>query len=456
MNVQSYLNKLNSGEVTAQSFTRNYLIKMKNNNNLNAIIEINDNALKEAFNMQNKAILRGYPILVKDNINTCDNTATSAGSLSLANNIVKEDAPIIQSLRNFGATILGKSNMTEFANYMVDYTVFQGMPNGYSSRGGQCIHPLNTNKTNSSNINNKGIHGNFDPSGSSTGSAIAVATGLAHIAIGSETYGSIISPSQRLGIVGIKPTVGSISTEGVIPISATLDTLGPMATCVDDIAIVLGILHKKNYYTNLFNKPRIGVYKSYINSENYEIIQANVALLNKLESEGATVINLNEESDYINETCVFYIMRYEFKKSINNYLQKYANESVPKSLSDIIKFNNENKDKCLRYGQNNLIAANEISDDWQTQGNYVKAINERNYAIQKLESYFNENNLDIVFMASAHCGLAAVTGFPSITVPIYKNKFGLPIGCCLVAQRNKEDVLVKVAKLVENIVGCQQ
>ena len=431
--IEDYNNKLVAKTTTAQKTVDYYLEKIKDNDHLRAVIEINSNAQKDAALIDKMQVLpaplRGFPILIKDNINTADGTATSAGSLSLANNIVTKDAPFVQLLRQGGAVILGKANMTEFANYMVDYREVQVMPSGFSSRGGQCVHPVDSTA---------------DPSGSSTGSAVAVAAGLAPVAIGSETYGSIVSPAQRCGIVGIKPTAGSIDTSGVIPISSTLDIVGPMATSVKDAAIVLGILLQKHFEIVPQTTGRVGVYKNEGWRITQEWLDANQGILGKMKSNGMEVINLPH--DPINESFVFEIMRYEFKASLNQYLSEHASKNAAvRSLAEIIEFNRANSQRALKYGQGNLIAANNISDAWQEEPIYKKAIVDRNDAISRLDSFFIENNLDIVLMESAHVGLAAATGFPSITFPIGKTSKNLPIGCCLIAQRGKEDILINIA-----------
>ena len=198
---------------------------------LKSVIEVNSDALfiaerldRHWREMEKMPPLFGVPILLKDNISTQnDKMRTSAGSVALADNYAPFEAHIVHSLERAGAVILGKTNMTEFANYMTR----EGMPNGYSSRGGQTLCPYNREK---------------DPSGSSTGSAVAVAAGLSTVSIGTETSGSIISPAGVNGVVGIKPTIGLVGRGGIIPISSTFDTAGPMARNVTDAAILLGVI----------------------------------------------------------------------------------------------------------------------------------------------------------------------------------------------------------------------
>ena len=416
---------------------KNYIEKI-NKNNLNAVIELNPKALEEARNCDNsedKTLpLHGMPILIKDNINTKE-MITSAGSIALANNKVEEDAPIVKLIRGAGAIILGKTNMTEFANYMVDFRKKEKMPNGYSSRGGQCISPYGFE---------------HDPSGSSTGSAASVAADFAPMAIGSETYGSIISPSQSCGIVGIKPTAISVSTEGVIPISHTLDILGPMAKTVNDAARLLGVIQNKEYIVSLNRTARVGVYKHYMEHAKANWVEANKSLLDKMEVLGMSILHLDIKP--IDESPVFSIMEYEFKHGINNYLKTYASTGVPSNLEEIIIYNKANSDVALKYGQGNLIIANEKNENWNKEKIYTDAIKKRDEAIKELDDIFGKNNLDVIFLASAHCGLGAFTGFPTMTVPIGFAEDNSPIGCCILAKRGQENILINVAKAIEDLV----
>ncbi|MCL2610896.1 MAG: amidase family protein [Defluviitaleaceae bacterium] len=422
---------------TSENKVKDYIKKI-NESGLNSVIELNPKALEEAHkcdNSENKTLpLHGVPILIKDNVNT-KGMITSAGSIALTSNITQEDAPIVKLIREAGAVILGKANMTEFANYMVDFRKDEKMPNGYSSRGGQCINP----------------HGSeHDPSGSSTGSAVAVAAGLVSMAIGSETYGSIISPSQNCGIVGIKPTASSVSTEGVIPISHTLDILGPMTKTVDDAAKLLGVIQNKEYAVSPNRTARVGVYKHYMEHAKADWVEANKGLLDKMEALGMDIFHLDIEP--IDERPVFPIMEYEFKHSINSYLKTYGAEGVPANLEEIIAYNNANSDIALKYGQGNLIIANEKNESWDKEKIYTDAIKERDEAIKQLDRIFDENNLDIIFLASAHCGVGAFTGFPTMTVPIGFTTDNAPIGCCILAGRDQEDILINVAKVIEDII----
>ncbi|MCL2593644.1 MAG: amidase family protein, partial [Defluviitaleaceae bacterium] len=244
---------------------------------LNSVLEINPDALEiarirdeERAKGISRGPLHGIPIMLKDNINTLDKMRTTAGSIALVDNFAPYDADIVVNLRKAGAVILGKVNMTEFANFMS-----RGMSNGYSSLGGQVLNPYNREA---------------DALGSSTGSAVAVAANLCAVSVGTETSGSIISPSMASGIVGIKPTAGLLSGCGIIPISNTLDTAGPMARTVKDAAILLSALHGDADYTSVLDSTslkglRIGIYGE-MNEENTEFNKVLEHSLDILAREG--------------------------------------------------------------------------------------------------------------------------------------------------------------------------
>lgn len=223
-----------AGKLTVKELVLLYLNRIAKfdcgDNGLKAVLEINPDALFLAEALDRKlargeqtGALFGIPVLIKDNINTSDRMHTRAGSFALKDNYAPADAAIVKKLREADAVLLGKANMTEFANFMTDGE----MPDGYSACGGQVINPYVREKT---------------PGGSSSGSAVAVAAGFCTAAIGTETCGSIVSPSGQNGIVGIKPTLGLVGRSGIIPISSTLDTAGPMARTVRDAAIVLDVI----------------------------------------------------------------------------------------------------------------------------------------------------------------------------------------------------------------------
>ena len=426
---------------------KNCISKIEENRRLNAVIEVNPDALTIAENLEKapdkKGVLYGMPVLIKDNVNTGDKMRTAAGSLALAGNIAKEDAPAVKLLREAGAVILGKANMTEFANYMSDNKENR-MPSGYSSRGGQTIHPIDPS---------------VNPSGSSSGSAVAVAAGLCPMAVGSETYGSIISPAQRCGIVGLKPTDGLISKKGAIPISFTLDTLGPMARSVDEAGALLSGLTGRQYtVSGSITGLRLGLCRNFIEGEHPpwrtpdpEWLKASESLVNILKNLGAVCKPI--ENHNIDDSFVRPIMRHEFQYAMNTYLSTCQSPNVPKTLAEIIEYNEKHAATALKYDQNLLITASKISENWKTEPEYVQALSDRNNAIADLDKYFDDNEIDLLFMLSADYGLAAATGFPSITLPIGKTEKGVPIGCCFIGRRFGEESLLSVAKAVESALA---
>ncbi len=360
--------KMQSGDMTSKSITQWYLKRIedidKAGPKINSVIEINPDAVAIASTMdaERKAgkvrgPMHGIPVLIKDNIDTGDKMMTTAGSLALVGNIAGKDAFIIKQLRNAGAVILGKTNLSEFANFRSTHSA-----SAWSSRGGQtrCPYILNRN-----------------PSGSSAGSGSAVAANLCAVAIGTETDGSVVSPSSINGLVGIKPTVGLLSRSGIIPISATQDTAGPMARTVKDAAILLSALAgedssdpvtkqsrakvQKDYTRYL--KPgglkgkRLGVEKSFLKGK-----QEVAELLNKtisiLKEQGATIIEV-ELMKLINPLSAseLSVLEYEFKDGLNKYLAG-ANASV-KSLKEIIAFNNQNEAAAMPYFKQEILVNSE-------------------------------------------------------------------------------------------------
>jgi amidase len=441
---------MKNGAATSQGLVADCLTKIAENSRLNAVIEANPDAMDIARACDAAAdksgVLHGIPILIKDNVTTGDKMATSAGSVALAQNVAAHDAVAANALRQAGAVIVGKANMTEFANYMCDFRLDEKMPNGYSSRGGQTMHPT---------------HEGADPSGSSTGSAVAVAAGLVPAAVGSETYGSIISPSQACGIVGLKPTDGLVSKDGVIPISFTLDTLGPMAGCVEDAALLLAAMTGRHFQM-AYKPAQITVGICRVGMDNTKWMQgtgegwriANEGLASKMRRIGMKVIDLPDDdiaqhAEAKDDSFIFPLMRYEFQYAMDSYLAAQKNPQIPQNLREIINYNKRNSDIALKYGQGNLVAASEIGKDWQTHPDYVAALAERAAAQTALDAYFDRHGIDVLMMMSAHCGLAAATGFPSITFPLAPAQDGRPAGCLLMARRFGEDVLLAAAKLLE-------
>ena len=313
-----------SGSLTSHDFVLSLLQRISEIDNgevkYNSILEVNPNALNEALvldeerkNGHIRSSIHGIPVILKDNINTKGAMHTTAGSITLKDNFATEDAFIVKTLKEKGAIILAKANLTEFANFMS-----YNMRNGYSSLGKEVLCPHNIDK---------------DPSGSSAGSAVSVSLNLAPFSIGSETGGSIMSPSMQNGVVGLKPTIGHISRDGIIPISSTLDTAGPIAKNVTDIAYALTNLKAKDPndpvtlikddsykdYTEYLDIDGLKKLRIGINRDNFDKLpqlrkDAFLNVLNILEESGAILIDnitLNQPEK------IFHIMKYEFKRNIN-------------------------------------------------------------------------------------------------------------------------------------------
>ncbi|MCD6321441.1 MAG: amidase, partial [Clostridiales bacterium] len=279
---------MENGEITSKALVIEFMKRIADidgcEGGFNSVAEINPEAIfiaeamdRERTEGKTRGFMHGIPVMIKDNINTADKMPTTAGSLALKHNYAPYDAGVVANLRKAGAVILAKTNLTEFANFMAN-----DIPNGYSSRGGQVLCPYDKQA---------------DASGSSTGSAVAVAAGLTSVSIGTETSGSILSPSLTNGIVGMKPTKGLVPSEGIIPISNTLDTAGPMGRCVKDVAILLEAMigYKKNYIKGLRSSSleglRIGINRANMNIMEEERIVALESLLKKLKNAGAIIID---------------------------------------------------------------------------------------------------------------------------------------------------------------------
>lgn len=462
--------KMQNGSHTSRSITELYLKRIetidKGGPKLNAIIEINPDALDIADNMDRerkagriRGALHGIPVLIKDNINTGDNMMTTAGSLALEGHTSSQDAYIIKQLRESGAVLLGKTNLSEWANFRSSRSA-----SGWSSRGGQTKNPFILDR---------------NPSGSSSGSGVAVAANLCVVAIGTETDGSIISPSSCCGIVGIKPTVGLLSRNGIIPISKTQDTAGPMARTVRDAAILLSVLAgidpddpitnnskgkaQKDYTQFLDNNglegKRIGIEKSFLNGHE-KVVSLYHQAINILKNQGATIIEV-ELLKNINETgsAEFTIFQYEFKDGLNNYLSK-ANAKV-KSLTDVIAFNNQNENKAMPYFKQETLEISEAKKGLDNK-EYIDALT------KSLSSRKMIDDLMMQYRLNAICGTtagipgcvdlingdyetgfyfgrpAAMAGYPHITVPM-GTVHELPVGFSFIAGAYREPELINIA-----------
>ena len=466
--------KLDSGMYSSEQLVELYLRRIenidKNGPKLNAIIEINPDAVSIAKQMdnerkarKNRGPLHGIPIVIKDNIDTGDKMQTTAGSLAMAGNIASSDAFIVKKLREAGAIIIGKTNLSEWANFRSTQS-----SSGWSSRGGQTKNPYFLD---------------HNPCGSSAGSGVAVSANLCVVAVGTETDGSIVCPASVSGLVGIKPTVGLISRSGIIPISKIQDTAGPMARTVEDAAILLGVLsgidnkdlitkesNGRNFtdYTqfldlNALKGKRIGIEKK-PQGNNHFINALLDNAVNLLKQKGATII----EIDYIDQInslgeAEFEVMQYEFKDGLNHYLST-ANAKV-KSLKEVIDFNLANEDIAMPFFKQEILETSNLKSGLNDK-KYIDALNKSHNGSKKiLDSVFLENKLDAIcgITMGPACSIdmiygdrwgyslttpAAASGYPHITVPGGK-VYDLPVGLSFFGNSYSEPKLIAMAYAYE-------
>lgn len=358
--VASLQDRMKSGEYTARKIAELYLGRIKaldkQGPSLHSIIELNPEALQiaDALDAERKSkgprgLLHGIPVLVKDNIDTADRMTTTAGSLALEGSIPPQDSTVAKRLRDAGAIILGKANLSEWANIRALRS-----SSGWSARGGQCRNPYVLDRS---------------PCGSSSGSAAATASNLTALSVGTETDGSIVCPSGTCGIVGIKPTVGLISRAGIIPISHTQDTAGPMCRTVTDAAILLGALagvdardnatngaegNARTDYTSFLDPNglkgmRIGVSRSHIGFHPV-VDRLMEGAIDVLKRGGADVIDpANVDSMKNTDELELTVLLYDLKADLNAYLASLGPKAPVKTLKDIIEFNEKHADKELQY-----------------------------------------------------------------------------------------------------------
>ncbi|ANU23998.1 amidase family protein [Planococcus donghaensis] len=461
MTISEMQQEMNSGNLTSEELVLMYKETISvRNKDTNAILEINPDALQIAqaldYERQQsgpRSMLHGIPILLKDNIDTADKMHTSAGSLALENHYALRDAKIVEKLRQAGAVILGKTNMTEWANFMSE-----NMTNGYSSRGGQVKNP----------------YGEFDVGGSSSGSAAAIASNLAAAAIGTETSGSIINPAAQNSLVGIKPTVGLTSRTGIIPISHTQDVPGPIARTVADAVVLLeGIIGVdsedaittlakpfENYDWNQHLKEeglkgvKLGVARSLFKEITAEQAELFEKALTTLRDCGAEIID-DIDLGVHQEDLGFAVLLHEFKVDLNAYLQESNPNQPMRSLADVIAFNRINPKDTLKFGQNLLEQANELSGTL-TEREYVEALERNRFlaAERGMKKTLEEIGVDALVLPQEYgCNIGAAAGFPSITVPYgFGPITGKPFGITFSGQAFTEPTLIEYAYAFEQKV----
>jgi amidase len=462
------------GKESSVSLTKKYLRRIdqidRNGPTLNSIIEINPDALEIAGQLDRerkegryRGQLHGIPILLKDNIDTHDRMRTSAGSLALAESIALRDSVVAKRLRAAGAVILGKTNLSEWANFRGDRST-----SGWSARGGLTKNPYALDR---------------NPSGSSAGSAVAVAANLCTGAIGTETDGSIISPSTVCGIVGLKPTVGLISRTGIIPISHSQDTAGPMTRTVRDAAILLGALaegepgkahadYTKFLRTDGLRGARIGFAQRYLRGAASTKVVENA--LETIKGAGAVIVEKFDDAPLGKAgSAEGEVLQYEFKTGINKYLAGLGPKVSVRTLADLIEFNEKHRDKELRYfGQETFIRAQAKGP--LTDKAYMEAVEKcRRFAREEgIDALMEKHKLDaIVAFSGGPAGKtdllhgdrgvggsstpAAVAGYPNITVPA-GDVFDLPVGISFFGSAWSEPTLLRLAYAFEQLTQARK
>ncbi|GGG59432.1 amidase family protein [Paenibacillus radicis (ex Gao et al. 2016)] len=447
---------LDSGEVTSRELVMYYVYRIamldQSGPMINSILEINPDAIfiAEALDQERKLTsargpLHGVPVLLKGNIETKDKMHTSAGALALEHHVSSSDAFLVQQLRNSGAIILGKTNMTEWANGMSS-----SMWAGYSSIGGLTKNP----------------YGDHFPGGSSTGSAASVAANFTTVAVGTETSASILSPAVQNAIVGIKPTVGLISRSGIIPWSYSQDTAGPMARTVTDAAILLSALVGrdesdpatwKNEHSNFdyaasldkdgLRNATIGVFRSAPQEKYRDFGEYDDKLFNGavaiLKESGAKVID-NIEIPSFNREWGYNKISHEFAYSVEHYLQSLPAHLPVHNLKELIKWNEQNAEKALKYGQDLLEYR---SQPLKSQKYTLESITDLYYSQNMGIDYtLKKYGLDaILFPSYVGADLSAKAGYPSIAVPAGFQENGRAFGITFAGTAFSESTLIRIA-----------
>lgn len=456
---------MDRGEVTSRELVMYYMFRIATYDQsgplINSILEINPDAIfiAEALDQERKLTgarspLHGVPVLLKGNIETNDKMHTSAGALALEHHISSRDAFLVQKLRNAGAIILGKTNLTEWANGMSS-----SMWAGYSSIGGQTKNP----------------YGNHFTGGSSTGSAASVAANFTTIAVGTETSASILSPAVQNAIVGIKPTVGLISRAGIIPWTYSQDTAGPMARTVTDAVILLGALmgkdesdpatwkneHSNMDYTAFLNKDglsnaTIGIFRNAPPEKYRDIGEYDERLFNaavaKLKEAGANIIE-DIEIPSFNKEWQYNKMNLEFKHSVEHYLQSLPAHLPVHTLDELIEWNEQNTEKALKYGQDSLKYRAQPDNPLKSQKYILESITDLYYSQNKGIDYALEKyGLDtILFPSYVGADLCAKAGYPSIAVPAGFQDNGRAFGITFAGTAFSEPTLIRIAYAFEQI-----
>ena len=476
---------LKSGKLTARRVAEMYLKRIEEVDRhgpaLNSVIEVNPEALAiaDALDRERKqgrvrGPLHGVPVLIKDNVATADRMETTAGSLALVGARPAQDAFVAQRLREAGAVLLGKTNLSEWANFRSTHST-----SGWSGRGGQTRNPYALDR---------------NPCGSSSGSGAAVSANLCLVAVGTETDGSIVCPSGTCGIVGIKPTLGVVSRSGIIPIAHSQDTAGPMARTVRDAAILLtalaasdprdpvkwggGAAYKPTDYTQSLDPTglrgaRIGVARKFFGF-NDQVDKLMADAIDLMKREGATVVDPADLATHGKiDAPEFDVLLFEFKADLNKYLAALPAGDHPRTLKDLIDFNDKNKDREMPFFGQELFTKAEAKGPL-TDPAYIKALKSSKSLSQSqgIDAVMMKNKLDAIIaptggpawttdllngdhFTGGSSTPAAVAGYPNIQVPA-GYVYGLPVGISFYGRAFTEPKLLRIAYAYEQATRHRQ
>jgi amidase len=473
---------MKSGKFTARSLVEKYTARIEDidKRTVNAIIQLNPDAVSiaEDLDRERKAEgprgpLHGIPVLIKDNIATADRMETTAGSLALVGSKPPKDSFVAQKLRAAGAVILAKTNLSEWANIRSSHST-----SGWSGRGGLTRNPYALDR---------------NPCGSSSGTGAGISANLAAIGIGTETDGSIVCPSSLNGLAGIKPTVGLVSRAGIIPISHSQDTAGPMCRTVRDAATLLGVLTgadpeddataaslgkaQTNYEQycdpNGLQGARIGVARKYFGFSDAvdALMEQSIDVMRK---QGAVIVDPADIPTLGKfDSSEMTVFMYELKADLNAYLGRLGPSAPVKTLKDIIEFNDRNREKEMLYFGQDLFLKSEAKGPL-TEKEYLDAVakNRQLARIEGIDAVMDKNKLDALvaptggpawltdLITGDHFGggssnAAAVAGYPNINVTA-GNIFGLPVGISFFGRAWSEPTLIKIAYCFEQATKARQ
>lgn len=464
-----------NGDFTIQELIQVYLNRIetldKNGPSLNSILMLNPDVMKIAAMLdkelaagKSRGPLHGIPIVLKDNIDTHDKMPTTAGARALAKSFPLKDSPIAAQLRAAGAVILAKANLSEWANFHSSFS-----SSGWSGLGGQTHNPYDTSR---------------NPCGSSAGSGVAVSANLTILAIGTETNGSIVCPSNNNGIVGIKPTVGLCSRTGIIPISFTQDTPGPMARTVTDAAICLGsitgideadsktLASKGNSHSDYrpflkkdgLKGKKIGLYKKPF-GQHFRVDKTMMEAVDFLKSQGATIIEIEEISKEEIGGKSYEVLLYEFKDGLNKYFKSLGKNAPVKSLEELIEVTFKDSIE-MQYFDHDLLKVAQAKGDLTSKA-YQEALDFiiKNSRAEGIDRVMDEHDLDAIIAPTGGVAWktdltngdrfgvfssspAAIAGYPSITVPMGMLD-GLPLGISFFGRAWSEPILIEMAYAYE-------